>query len=423
MIFLIIISFYSCLSRQNIRTIIEIPSTPLSSDNYFIQGWKELERNDFRKAEIYFEKIPPDSPLYLTAQGFLNLKQNQLQTARNLFEKALTEDPFLPQALLGKAMVEELQGKFQEAFNLYNRLLLIQPENYWLQSRKQKIKETQSIRIKSELDLAEPHSQKYLKLLQEYLVYNPDDLNAQQKISETYLSLKNFEEALKSLIVLHQAYPQDTSIIKKIVSIYIDKEELENALLYAIKFETASAKSDEAAALKESIIEKLKLSKIPLKIKQIIFKDQINRSELAGIIYYYFSDYLKMTTTPEILTDITSSEYQKECVILASLKIMPARADHSFDIYGIPNRNSLVIFLKNLFEYLASQQIKIKLDINETIPEPLDIPPEHNLFELIKLLVKANILTLKENNTFQPSANLNGLEVLIALKTIKKSIN
>jgi len=420
---ILIFSTFFCSVRQPIITRLELPATVLNTDHNFIYGWQELQRDFYSEAIKFFEKIPVDTPLYLTAYGFLSLRQNKLQTAEDYFQKALQKAPFFPQALLGQAMIFEIRQNLAGAYNIYNQLLLAFPENQWLINKKQKIKEEETAILRQKMSsITAKDSDQYLQLLELFILYNPEDIEASQQLAELYLKRGATEKGLAILVRLYQKKPADQKLIKMIIKVSLLHNEPEKALIYAKKLEQLAGKNSEYESLFSEITQKLQRSNLPEKIKSVIFKEQLNRSELAGIIYHYFAKYLQFSGKPEILTDINSSEFQQECIILASLKIIEARADHRFDIYGIPNRNSFVIIIKNLFDFLSLKGIKFNFLFDEMIPEPVDISPEHRYYDFIRLVVKAGILSLDEENKFQPSASLNGLEALTALKTIKSSL-
>jgi hypothetical protein len=161
---------------------------------------------------------------------------------------------------------------------------------------------------------------------------------------------------------------------------------------------------------------------MPEKFKNIFFKQDINREELAALVGHYFERYLDIRP-PVIITDIGSSFAKEHIIKIATLRIMNVRPDHSFDRFRTINRTTFAVVINRLVNYLRNEQgLTINLVPPEKTIEPVDISPVHKYYKVIKFLLNSQLIKTDDENRFNPTAKVTPAEVLISIRKILNSI-
>ena len=161
---------------------------------------------------------------------------------------------------------------------------------------------------------------------------------------------------------------------------------------------------------------------LPVKFKDIFFKEKVNREELAALIGFYFGKYLSYEGTPKILTDISGSFAKDYIIQVCSSGIMKSRPDHTFGRFPVITRSSYAVVLTSLIKFLEKKGMVLKFTPLSKDIEPVDMSPLFKNYKSIKFLIKSQILKTGKNGGFNPTKFISPSDILISLRKVIKSI-
>ncbi|MCP5108519.1 MAG: hypothetical protein GY950_34355, partial [bacterium] len=153
--------------------------------------------------------------------------------------------------------------------------------------------------------------------------------------------------------------------------------------------------------------------------------NDMTREDFAALIGHYFERHLG-TRSPLMITDIGTSFARVQIIKVCTLGIMNVRPDHSFGRYRIIDRAAFAVVVNRLLKYLEDEQgYSVSLasagETGEAV-EPRDISPLHKNYNIIKLMVNAQLLKLDSESCFNPTLKVTPTEALTAIRKILNSI-
>jgi tetratricopeptide (TPR) repeat protein len=320
----------------------------------------------------------------------------------------------------------EQTGDIENAFLIYSKLRVSHPDNAWIKVRYEYIKSTQTEFYLKEAEKFKNqyNMEAYIRSLKNASRYSPEITDIQVEIGDHY----NFQEQFPEAAVLYEKVleklPNNDELLLKLAAVYEKMQKFDSAvMIYQKMLET---KPGDLSILNK--INELKIKfydvNLPVKFKNIFFKEDINREELAALIGHYFEKYLE-PRPPVIVTDISGSFAKEQIIRVCTLNIMQLRPDHSFSRFDKINRASFAVIFYALIQYLEQSGTgvyDIRFTPVEQSVEPADISPLHKHYTLIKFLVNAQIVELDEENNFKPTELMTPPKVLKAIKKILNSI-
>lgn len=417
-----------CGGVQQVNTNIHIPEldSSLDHDFYYIEGWKKLKEGNPREAIKNFEQSSTTDERLFVGFGYAFLAQNKLEFARRNFEKALDINPGNLQAQFGLATLYELLKENKKAFQVYSKLRTIYPENAWVKVRYDSIKtsETENYLKQAELYKRENQEDAYISALETASWYSPEMIDIKVEIADFFNSKQEYQKAVHQYEKVLEKLPHNQQILLKLADVYEKMNRFDSALVIYRKMQELRPGDLHISNKINELKIKFHESNLPPKFKNIYFKSDINREELAALLGFYFKKYLE-TQPPVIITDIGGSFAKEYIIKVCTLKIMNLRPDHSFDRFSKINRASLAVVINALLNYLEKNALgayDMQFHPLEEVIEPADISPLHKDYETIKFLVNSGIMKLDEQNRFNPTRDVSPFEVLETLKKILTSI-
>jgi len=426
-LFFFIISI-GCGAPKQVNTDVHVPELDRSqyNDSNYIEGWEKL-KNGFPKEALknFQDSNVVDEKLYV-GFGYSFLGQSKIELARRNFEKALSINPNNLQALFGMASLYELINEKKKAFQLYAKIRTEKPENAWAKVRYDSIKtaETENYLKKAEQYKHFNQTEEYINALENASWYSPEIIDIKIEIADFYNTEQQYEQAARQYEQILEKAPYNTDILMKLAAVYEKLNRFDSALVVYRKMQELKPGDLDISNKINELKIKFYDSNLPPKFKDIYFKSEVNREELAALIGYYFDKYLEKRS-PVIITDIAGSFAQEYIIRVCSLDIMNLMPDHSFDRYGKINRAALAVVFNSLLKYLETSShnsYEMQFHPLDEVVEPSDISPLHKDYETIKFLVNAEIMKLDENNRFNPTRPASPSEVLESLKKILNSI-
>jgi tetratricopeptide (TPR) repeat protein len=396
------------------------------NDPFYQEGWDNLKQGKPDRAIKNFKQSRAvEEKLYL-GFGYAYLARNKIQLARRNFEKCLAVNPGNLRARFGLAAMFELSAEREKAFRIYSRLRASHPGNAWVKVRYDYIKttETENYLKKAEQYKIEKQSGAYIDALEGASRYSPEIVEIKVEIADFFVSQEQYEKAARQYEGILEKLPNHQEILLKLAAVYEKMSKFDSAVVIYKKMQELKPGDLEISNKINELKAKFYELKLPVKFKNIFFKEELSREDLAALIGYYFETYLE-TPPPVIITDIGGSFAKEYIIKVCTLRIMRLRPDHSFERFTTVNRAVFAVVIDGLLKYLEKYKTgaySLQFTPLDEVTEPADISPLHKDYEIIKFLVNSGIIKLDAGSNFNPTRSISPSEALVAIRKILNSI-
>lgn len=335
----------SCTRITKVNTEFNIPDLDSSDfyDSSYKMGWESLKQGDPDKAIEYFQQSNLNDDKLFTGFGYSYLAKRKYNLARQNFQRALSANPDNFRAEMGMATMYEQINDNENAFRIYSGLMAKIPENAWVKVRYEYIKstETENYLKQAEHYKSMQNHVQYVKSLEKALEFSREIIDLKIDIGDHYYEMGDYAKARVNFEKVIEKQPNREDILFKLGTCYENTGKLDSALLIFNRLaELKPGDIDITNKINDLKIKFYNLD-LPEKFKNIFFKDVADREDLAALIGHYFSDYLTLSGTPEIITDIIGSYATEQIIKVCTLGIMKLRPDHSFGRFVKLDRASL----------------------------------------------------------------------------------
>ncbi len=423
---ILIVLLAACASVTRLNPNLHLPDLAFaqSEDAAYRQAWEYIRSGDAQKAVRRIQESGASQQKKSLALGYAFLAQNRFPDARQQFEQTLKLNPTDSAADIGLALILEMQNESDAAFQVYGRLVAKYPENAWVKLRYEYIKSTatQDFLKQAEKFGSDGEKEKQIATLEKASLYSPEMVPIQMQIADFYYRAGNLKKAQAVYERVLEKLPHSEEALTRLADMYQQAGRFDSALLMVNRLLESKPGDPAFQSQKEAINRRFQEMNLPAKFKNIFFKNEISREDLAALISYYFSSRIQMEATPLIITDIAGSFAQNEINRVCTAGIIKMRPDHTFDRFAIPDRAFFAETLDALLAYLGQQKVQLRFTPRETPAEPADISPLHKNYRIIRFLVNLQILWLDPANNFNPTLSLTPAEAVAALQKILNSI-
>jgi Tfp pilus assembly protein PilF len=417
-----------CGGTTEVNTNINIPDLQQTeyTDTPYEEGWKFLKTGKPDRAIKSFERSNVKDEQLFLGYGYAFLAQNKYDLARKNFDKCLKINPENLQAQYGIATMYELRGQPGKAFLVYSKLRASNPENAWVKVRYESIKaaETEKYLKKARQHKEVGNDVFYIEALQAAARFSPEIVDIKIEIADYYLAQEDYDLAAKAYEEVLEKVPNNENILLKLAGVYEQQKKYDSAILIYRKMLEWKPGDLSITNKITDLQSKFYELNLPVKFKNIFFKDKLTREDLAALLGYYFDKYLE-AVSPVIITDIGGSFAKEYIIRVCSLELMKLRPDHSFDRYATVDRAAFAVVMDSLIKYLNStkgEKFTIQFTPLDEAIEPADITPAHRYYSVIKFLVNSDIMKLNEAGEFGVTEILSPSEALAALKKILNGV-
>ncbi len=418
---LVLVFLGSCSAGKKVYQIIDIPemsASPCEDFNYK-NGMVQLKTGRAEEAIrlISSSSCPDDVKNVGLGYAYMTMKRSDM--AEESFKKALEVNPENIDASVGLAKIYEEKGDKKQAWHTYSSILTREPENREAKEKfvllsssgkEEKLKEAQNYFDKGEQD-------KYIEALEEAAAYSADDPELLKRIADYFFENQNYTSALKYFEKLRDIDGED-SVIDQLAVCYENTDKIDAAI---ILYSRQLQKNPGSIELQNKINE-LKArfvdTELPNQFKDIFFKDELNREDLAILIGHYFENYLDLNNRPVIITDINRTFSRNYIIKVCTHGIMQIRPDHSFGGNLKVNKIEFASAMKKLMEVLLKRgDVQFSLNPSEK-PAPSDIDEAHRYFQTINFVTGYGIMELDDENRFNASEIMNPVKSLEVIRRI-----
>ena len=419
----VVLFLASCVTVQKIDVNFHPPEITYSDadDSSFREAWNLLRQGDPKKALKKFEQSAVSPEKRDAGIGFARLAQGKYAEANRLFEGVLAIVPGNLEAETGIALMHEMMGEREKAFIVYSRIVARYPENRSIKARYDLIKSTATAEYMKQADAykSEASREKYIRALEQASFFSPEILSIRTQVADFYFQEQNYPKCLPYYETILEKQPGSEEVLLRLAEIYEKTGKFDSALLIVNRLLEIHPQDAQLENRRESIKQKFLQLDLPAKFKNIYFKKEINREELAALIGYYFGKFLPLEGTPEIITDIDTSFARNDIMKLCTIGIMKSRPDHTFDRYGQPDRAAFSVVLETLIAYLEKKGLQFNFPPLETAAaDPADISPIHQNSAVIKFLIRSQIMKPDDQGNFNPTGLLSPSAAVTALQKI-----
>ena len=354
-------------------------------------GWMSLARNDYVGAAEYFARATDADAMYVSAlvgHGRAMLGLDRAADALALFESALALEPGLPgvgrevEALRFAVVSQQLAaareaaeaGRFAAATEAYERVIAASPESGFLHVELGRLEQRQG------------------------------NLTA---------ALEQAEEAAR-------LDPQDGAAFLLQGEIHEAHGDLPSALT-AYERADAADLTPETASHIDRVVDLMFLAELPSEVGEIPSKASVTRGDLGVLIGVRFMELLaEVGDRPVIITD-TRDHWGSEWIqSVADAGIMDVDAAYRFDPSGPVRRGDLAEIVVEALDLIENEDRSSRRSGAAQARAFTDMSATHLRHDAAQRAVAAGVMTVLENDTFQPTRLVTGAE---AVETIDRLAN
>lgn len=172
----------------------------------------------------------PDDQRLQTELAFAYIQDDQLEVAKQVFEKKMAEDPNDPEAHLGLGVIDRLSGNVDSALSKFNEALQIDPDNA---DAKFNMAET----LTYERGQSGSAAEKFLaeKYYQDLLQQHPNHPDIQNGLASVYLGTGRTDKAIDVWEKTVLENPNDSILLSNLSEAYIEARRLDDAIVNSQK--------------------------------------------------------------------------------------------------------------------------------------------------------------------------------------------
>jgi len=422
-----------CAGTPRVRTEVSIPtleSGAVGVDDTYANGWQRLRAGDPGQAMDLFRRSRADEDRLYVAFGFVYLVKGKLELAERNFKNALVLNKESAPALLGMAEYYRNQGDKREAFRIYSRLRTEYPDNPWVRLRHEQIRSAETerwLREAEKLQRENADGDVYRQALEKALYYSPDLVAVKEKLAEYLSSRQGGEQAAEVYQDIIASSPGNLEALEKLGGLYAEQGKYDYALVTYRRLQEKDPGNLDVSNRINMLKMRFNEAGFAVRFKNIYFKIDLTREELAALLGHYFQDEMVMSSSPRIITDIQHSFAREAIVKLCSLGIMELRPDHSFGVGNLEvlkvTRARFAVVMRNMIRYLENRGVTLALTASENPLDAADVLPVHKQHDVIRFMINARLMELDETGRFRPSELVTPMEALRSIMEVRRRMN
>lgn len=391
------------------------------------KSWLSLRKGKIQEATYHNRKalnLSPKSPPLWVMEGYINLANANINKAKKNFTISLQLEPNYPTALNALAYINFLQKNYVKAYELYKNLAILYPDfpSAEINLNISTLKVIEYYKYEAEKNIS--HS-KYKEAIEDYkkaIVISPTLWELHYNLSQIYINLKDYKNAIIYLQLANNFNPQSKKIKETLASLLFNTGDYKKALTFYQDLLDMEPANDE---WKSKIIECRRLISflnLPEEFRNAEKANKISRAVLAAYLIYKMPSLSRISPIKaSILTDI-SSHWAKDFIIkIVNLDILEELPNHTFEPSRYVKRSELATCLYKMLKLL--KKAKPDLDflntaqINNDI-RITDISREYINYDAIKTVVNLKLMEIDDKMQFKPENYITGKELVSVIERI-----
>lgn len=418
---LAVLGAWSCASVPSTPSayfIADIPAdvtTRLSLDDRLAaqEAWEALREGRAAQAGKILSGLGAANPVTATGLAYADLVAGDLAAAEEGFKTALEAFPEMTPARVGLAQIYESRGERDKLLTEYREILKRDPGDRWAKPRYESLRDDL---LKGALDAAraarsagdvETAKREYLKAL----FYDPERTEAHLDLARIYRQEKNSESALLHFRAAMAAGEAEEEVLAEYADFLAGAGELGLSLEIYEKLRELRPRDEGLAKRIEELRAKLGVFELPSQYAAIAALDAVSREDLAALIGVKFGSFLDAPPKrTEILVDIAMSWAQRYIVKVASLDIMSAFDNHTFQPRRIINRAELAETAVRLIGILQARGAQFVPLVEARRVQVADVSPDNHYYSSISRALALEIMSVTPERMFEPERVVSGAE-------------
>ncbi len=386
-------------------------------------AWDALQAGRPELARKYLMKLGTASPIREAGLAYVDLLSADLAAAEERFKSSIATTPGMIPSHVGLAQIYESRRERDKAFGEYRTILDLDPANRWAAPRFEALRgelvkdSVAAARAALAAGSRETAKREFLKVLS----YAPDSADAHLELARIYRQEKNTAEALVHFKAALEAGPADKAVLREYAEFLAESGQLGQSLDVLEKLAAAAPKDPTVVKRVEELKAKLGVYEIPSQYDAIQGLEAITREDLAALIAVKFEkDLAAPGGRTEILVDIGTSWAQRYIVTVASLEIIRASVNHTFQPRRIINRAELADALVRLIAVLQDRGARFVPLVEARRIQIADVTPDNPYYPSITRALGFQVMTLTPDRKFEPERTVSGEEAVRILDIIQR---
>jgi Tfp pilus assembly protein PilF len=388
-------------------------------------AWEALKTGRPDRARKYLMKLGTANPIREAGLAYADLLSGDLAAAEARFKSSIAGTPTMTPSRIGLAQIYESRRERDKTFNEYREILKIDPDNRWARPRFESLRDdlvrdaTAAAREALVTGGRETAKREFLRVL----FYAPGSTSAHLELARIYRQERDLPSALLHYRSALEAGSSDKVLLREYADVLAESGDLGQSL--EVLERLAEAEPGDAALAKriEELKSNLGVYELPSEYAEIAGLDAITRQDMAALIGIKFSEFLDAPARrTEILVDIGLSWAQRYIVKVASLEIMPAFENHTFQPRRIINRAELADAAVRLIGVLQSRGTRFVPLVDMRRLQIADVSPDNIYYEAVTRALSYQIMTLTPERLFDPERTVSGEEAIRVLDIVLRLV-
>jgi Tfp pilus assembly protein PilF len=386
-------------------------------------AWDALKAGRVPQARKSLLKLGPASPVREAGLGYVDLLEANIASAEARFKSSIAADPGLIPSHVGLAQIYDARRESDKALAEYKAILELDPGNRWAAPR---LKSLSGGLIKDAFAaarsaLAAGNRETAKKNFLQVLAYDPGSAEAHLELARLYRQDKDKAAALDHYKAAVASGIEDQAVLREYAEFLAESGDLGQSLDVLEKLAAAAPKDAAVGKRVEELRAKLGVYEIPSQYDTIPTLETITREDLAALIGVRFEKDLQAPPArTEILVDIATSWAQRFIVQVASLEIIRASVNHTFQPRRIINRAELADAAVRLIGVLQARGARFVPLVETRRIQIADVTPDNPYYASITKALGFEILSLTPDRRFEPERTISGDEAIRTLDLIQK---
>ncbi|MGZ5497540.1 MAG: tetratricopeptide repeat protein [Candidatus Aminicenantales bacterium] len=386
-------------------------------------AWDALKSGRPELARKYLMKLGTASPIREAGLAYVDLFNADLAAAEARFRSSIAATPGMVPSHVGLAQIYESRRERDKVFDEYREILRFDPANRWAAPRFEALRaelvkdSAAAARTALASGNRETAKREFLKVLS----YSPDSTDAHLELARIYRQEKNKTEALVHFKAAMESGTQDKAVLREYAEFLAESGELGQSLDVLEKLAAEAPKDPSVGKRVEELRARLGVYEIPSQYDAIPALEAIAREDLAALIGVRFEKDLAATGgRTEILVDIATSWAQRFIVPVASLGIIRASVNHTFQPRRIINRAELADAAIRLIGVLQDRGARFVPLVEERRIQIADVASDNPYYPSITKVLAFQVMTLTPDRKFEPERTVSGEEAIRVLDIIER---
>jgi Tfp pilus assembly protein PilF len=400
-------------------------ATKLKLDDRIAAGdaWTALKAGRPDQARKYLMKLGTANPVREAGLAYADLLAGDLAAAEARFKSSIEGTPAMVPSHVGLAQIYESRRELDKAFAEYREILKLDPANRWAAPRFEALRDelVNDATASARTALAGGNRVTAKKEFLRVLDYAPESASAHLELARIYRQEKNAPEALAHYQAAMAGGTSDKALQREYGEFLAEAGELGLSLEVLEKLAADAPKDASLGRRVDELKAKLGVYEIPSQYDAIPGLEAVTREDLAALIGVQFADYLKAPgPRTEILVDISTSWAQRYIVTVASLEIIRASENHTFQPRRIINRAELADAAVRLIGVLQQRGAKFVPLVESRRIQIADVAADNVFYPSISKALAYQVMTVAPDRTFGPESTVSGEEAIRVLDIIQR---